>query len=168
MDKEVVETKTMKVNEAKNTLAESQDRKTEQGFTPGQKATARPWTWRSFGGGLLIANHRAHIVMDFVRKGMHGAEPRFGKRSDNMGGLMVPLSEWETLPPDAKFMIEAVNSYDALCALRDAAAILLTNAQMIADPSRGGATDCYSVPLDDVEALSAALSLVAVQNNEGE
>lgn len=41
--------------------------------------------------------------------------------------------------------------------LRELASILITNAEMIPDPRREGATDCYAVTLDDLEALEAAL-----------
>src|SRR5262252_3745295 len=61
------------------------------------------------------------IVMDFVRAGMQGAEPRFGKRTDNLGGRMVPLSEWPDLPPDAALIVTAVNHYGAGQALYEAA-----------------------------------------------
>src|SRR5688572_14123594 len=37
--------------------------------------------------------------------------------------------------------------------LRELASILITNAEMIPDPRREGATDCYAVTLDDLEAL---------------
>lgn len=81
-----------------------------------QEATKRPWHWQDFGRGLILVSEASGkpIVMDFIRKGMNGAEPRFGKRSDSMGGIMVPLSEWNLLPPDAQFILRAVNNYDAL------------------------------------------------------
>lgn len=78
--------------------------------------TPTPWTWQDFGRGPILVSSASGrpIVMDFVRQGMNGAEPRFGKRTDSMGGIMVPLSKWETEPPDLKFMLRAANAHDAL------------------------------------------------------
>jgi len=41
--------------------------------------------------------------------------------------------------------------------LREAAMILCTNAELAPDPRMNGTTDCFLVPLDDVEALAKAL-----------
>jgi len=42
----------------------------------------------------------------------------------------------------------------------EAVRTLLGNATIIADPAMGGLADCYSVPMDDVEALRKLLSTV--------
>lgn len=42
--------------------------------------------------------------------------------------------------------------------LRELAAILITNAELIPDPRRNGATDCYAVTLDDLDALETELA----------
>lgn len=77
--------------------------------------TPTPWRWQDFGRGLVLVSTASGkpIVMDFVRQGMNGAEPRFGRRTDSMGGVMVPLSKWEQAPPDMEFMVRAANDYDA-------------------------------------------------------
>lgn len=102
-----------------------------------QEHTKTPWTWQDFGRGLILSSCSSGrpIVMDFARKGMHAAEPRFGKRTDNMGGIMVPLSEWEELPPDAAFLLRAVNAHDKLVeALKDAIAFIESNDTYSTDP----------------------------------
>ena len=78
--------------------------------------TPTPWHWQDFGRGLILVSEASGkpIVMDFIRQGMNGAEPRFGKRTDSMGGIMVPLSKWEAPPPDLIFIVHAVNVHDAL------------------------------------------------------
>lgn len=62
-----------------------------------QSYTKGPWYWRKMGDNLsLVAAHSGTlIVMDFVRKGFNSAEPRFGIRRDNMGGLMVKATKLE-------------------------------------------------------------------------
>lgn len=79
------------------------------------KHTPTPWRWQDFGRGPILVSEVSgkSIVMDFIRQGMNGAEPRFGKRTDSMGGIMVPLSKWERSPPDMEFMLRAANDYEA-------------------------------------------------------
>lgn len=36
-------------------------------------------------------------------------------------------------------------------------AVILANAEVIPDPRMGGATECYAVPLDDIEGIRALL-----------
>lgn len=36
--------------------------------------------------------------------------------------------------------------------------ILIANARLIPDPGMAGATDCYAVPMDDIEAARAAIA----------
>jgi hypothetical protein len=45
--------------------------------------------------------------------------------------------------------------------LRQLASFLITNAEMIPDPRRQGAMDCYAVTLDDLEALRDACESMA-------
>lgn len=89
-----------------------------------QTYTRGPWHWRHFGAPLaLTTTHSGSlIVMDFVRMGMNGAQPRFGKRTDNMGGLMMTASaiyesEWDH--PDMRLIAAAPMLYEALKALWD-------------------------------------------------
>lgn len=81
-----------------------------------QKHTAGPWGWRQMGQHLaLVARHSGTlIVMDFVRKGMSSAQPRFARRTDNMGGLLVKADEWGDLNdhPDAQLMAAAPTLLD--------------------------------------------------------
>lgn len=37
-------------------------------------------------------------------------------------------------------------------------AVIVANAVLIPDPRMAGATDCYAVPLDDIEAAKTALA----------
>ncbi|HXE63200.1 MAG TPA: hypothetical protein VN519_06640 [Bryobacteraceae bacterium] len=78
-------------------------------------ATPGPWQWRYYGGKedpQLTAPHSGLLcIMDFVRRGMHGAEPRFAERTKNdRGGIMRSFSEWwkrdmnHALLPDASFI----------------------------------------------------------------
>ena len=61
------------------------------------KHTKGPWEWMQWtrsGGIHLGTPDRGHlIVMDFVRSGMQGAQPRFAKwkgdERDKMGGIMI-------------------------------------------------------------------------------
>ncbi len=64
--------------------------------------TPGPWEWRLISDGALTLVHPFKgmlIVMDFVRRGMRGAEPRFatwnGDERANMGGIMVPVSKMQ-------------------------------------------------------------------------
>jgi hypothetical protein len=58
-------------------------------------------------------------------------------------------------PEDAATIVRAVNAHDALVA---ALTNIVANARMVADPTMSGMTDCYAVPLDDIEAARTALA----------
>ncbi len=73
--------------------------------------TKGPWEWCTFDGKALFigtSDRGRLVVMDFKRKGMHGATPRFAIRSDNMGGIMheATVDNIATFP-DAMLMIAA-------------------------------------------------------------
>lgn len=55
---------------------------------------------------------------------------------------------------DAGYECEVVNAaaYDRLVATRDLLEIIVANAVVGPDPKMCGATDCYHVPLDDIDA----------------
>lgn len=71
--------------------------------------TGGRWQWMTHHDGrpyLATPNRGRLIVMDFVRKGMGGAQPRFatwkGDERENMGGIMVLASELDLAAhPDA-------------------------------------------------------------------
>lgn len=82
------------------------------------KATPRPWKWYNGEQTYLytLKNGRC-FVMDFVRKGMQRAQPRFSDRGNSpLGGVMYPASELNLdTHPDARYIVEAANNYpDAL------------------------------------------------------
>jgi hypothetical protein len=79
--------------------------------------TPGPWQWRRFAKGerapFLEAPHSGLLlVMDFIRRGMNGAQPRFatwdGKERGRMGGIMVPADKLNLAEhPDAKLIAAA-------------------------------------------------------------
>lgn len=80
--------------------------------------TKGPWVWTNRMGGewMLMADHGCRpVVMDFVRRGMNRAQPRFGIRSDNMGGIMKPVEKLPDFPnhPDALLIQAAPDLYEA-------------------------------------------------------
>ncbi len=87
-----------------------------------RKHTKGPWQWciRTDGEIYLATPHSGHlIVMDFVRRGMQGGQPRFatwkGDERENMGGIMVPATQMNVSQnPDAK-LIEAAPELYAGC-----------------------------------------------------
>lgn len=73
------------------------------------KATPGPWEWRQNRMTTHIDLAAPHgggtVVMDFARKGMQGAEPRFGVSIDDeprgrRGGILVGASELIDRDPD--------------------------------------------------------------------
>lgn len=81
-------------------------------------ATQRPWMWENGRKCYLFTPKNGKcIVMDFVRKGMHDAQPRFSDRGNKpLGGILYPASELNLdTHPDARYIVEAANNYpDAL------------------------------------------------------
>lgn len=78
---------------------------TQTQHTPG------PWAWRKMGDSLALATdgRGCIIVMDFVRQGMRGAQPRFGthRSEKDRGGLLAPADKIDVAThPDAR-LIEA-------------------------------------------------------------
>lgn len=83
--------------------------------------TKGPWEWFVNSHGPYLATpHSGHlIVMDFVRKGMAGAQPRFatwqGEERGRMGGVMVPADKMDVAKhPDAT-LISAAPELFAAC-----------------------------------------------------
>lgn len=82
------------------------------------KPTPGPWEWMRDGSGryMLATPDRGQlIVMDFVRMGMGGAQPRFatwkGEERERMGGIMLPASKLVLGEhPDARRIVAAVNA----------------------------------------------------------
>ena len=77
-------------------------------------------------------------------------------------GQLLDQSIWAIEPDDrVDARIQILERNAALQAenkqLRELLSIICTNAVLIPDPRMDGATDTYSVPLDDIEAAYAAL-----------
>lgn len=69
-------------------------------------------------------------------------------------------------PETAQMIARALNNIDALRADLDACVALLDiircNASVIPDPEMNGLTDCYRVPLDDIDAIGRILNSVTL------
>lgn len=82
--------------------------------------TPGPWEWFETNRGPYLATpHSGHLlVMDFVRNGTHGAQPRFatwdGESRGRMGGIMRNASDLELAThPDALLMKAAPDLLEA-------------------------------------------------------
>ena len=99
-------------------------------------ATGVPWRWRNCAGGspeLVSPPGGMLLVMDAVRHGMNGADFRFAKRTDGMGGTMHKAIELlpkagrgvpdypEVTNPDMKLIAEMRNCLPALLEIAEAA-----------------------------------------------
>lgn len=88
----------------------------ETKFTPG------PWQWAKYDDGrvyLATPDRGRLIVMDFVRKGLNSAQPRFAKweggQRERLGGIMYSASEMNLAEhPDAALIAAAPELYEAL------------------------------------------------------
>lgn len=76
--------------------------------------TPGPWEWRTNGARIYLRTvHRGGLyIMDFVRRGMQGAQPRFavwqGDDREKLGGIMTPASEFDFRNhPDARLIASA-------------------------------------------------------------
>lgn len=81
--------------------------------------TPGPWSWRKMGDSLALTTdgRGCIIVMDFVRQGVRGAQPRFGiRRSEkDRGGLLAPADKIDLAShPDARLIESAPVMLDAL------------------------------------------------------
>lgn len=84
--------------------------------------TPGPWNWyvRSDGQVYLATPNRGHlIVMDFVRKGMNAAQPRFavwdGDERANMGGIMVAADKMNVSEHPDALLLKAAPDLLAAC-----------------------------------------------------
>ncbi len=75
-----------------------------------EAATGDEWDWFDMGNGPILATrrHGRLIVMDFVRKGMQSAQPRFAKRERYAGGIMYDADNIDIdAHPDCNFIAHA-------------------------------------------------------------
>lgn len=75
-----------------------------------EAATGDEWGWFDMGHGPILATrrHGRLIVMDFVRKGMQSAQPRFAKRERYAGGIMYDADNIDIdAHPDCQFIAHA-------------------------------------------------------------
>ena len=80
------------------------------------KCTKGEWQWIKMGDNLVLAatHHGTLIVMDFVRKGMNSAQPRFAIREGNKGGLLKKTDEIDVANhPDARLIAAAPDLLEA-------------------------------------------------------
>lgn len=95
--------------------------------------TQGPWQWFESGGECYLAtpNRGRLIVMNFVRRGMSGAQPRFavweGEERETLGGLMKKAESFQNLydHPDARLIAAAPTMFEALEASAEADAHFL-------------------------------------------
>lgn len=128
-------------------------------------ATVAPWIWdinRRFHDIRLVSPKNGWcIVMDFIRWGMQGAQPRFSDRGNApLGGIMHPAEEYDrtegglSANPDAAFISHARTDVPALA---DLVLALLDEAETrppwIFDPEH---IDLTPAELDESEALFEA------------
>ena len=87
-------------------------------------ATPGPWFWdtnrRIRSCGLKAPHDGGTMVMDFVRWGMHSAQPRFNDCSKMFGGILRTAVEYDENPeienPNAAFIAAAREAVPALVA----------------------------------------------------
>lgn len=84
--------------------------------------TPLPWIWKQSGNCTMLCtpDRGQLVIMDFVRCGMNGAEPRFavweGKDRGRLGGILKPAKSFKNLydHPDARLIAMAPALYEAL------------------------------------------------------
>ena len=69
-------------------------------------------------------------------------------------GTIAEIPSW--LDPDSAREVAALMASSRK--MRDALRNIVANAVVTHDPERGGMTDVYSIPLDDIDAAKTALS----------
>jgi hypothetical protein len=90
--------------------------------------TIGPWYWQRgcYGEIRLMSPKNGHcVVMDFVRRGMQGAQPRFSDRGDApLGGILHKAEELDlSTHPDALLIAKAPDLEAALIRLERAASM---------------------------------------------
>lgn len=143
-----------------------------------EKASAGPW--RGCKDGECSCGMVWSIPGDFpvfTVRSSEDAQQYVGEAHTHMADqradmVCASISE-DTARANAKLIAAAVSSLPSLLdaaaslpaareriwELEDLAAIIIANACLIPDPAMAGATDTYSVPLDDIEALRTLLQI---------
>ncbi len=121
--------------------------------------TPGPWYWEKTKHNirLMTPKNRLCIVMDFVRRGMQGAQPRFSDRGDRpLGGIMHNADEIDLAQnPDARLIAAAPKLLEAC----QAAYADLEQYEDTDIPGGGG----YAV-MDTVRKLRAAIAAATGKN----
>lgn len=126
------------------------------------KHTPGPWHWfeREDGYVYLATPDRGHLyVMDFARKGMRGATPRFslwnGDDRGRQGGIMHDFLEaGGTLHPDARLIAAAPELLDALIEAVDCGMVPISSA-------KDGGASTHSRQVRCADMIRAALAKAA-------
>ena len=117
--------------------------------TPGQ------WRWtKQFTGQWALMTGRSLLVMDFVRQGMNGAQPRFSDRNgEPRGGLMHKAEDLDLAThPDATLIAAAPDLLEACKGVDEVYAALQSALPVIAG------TSSFDVVTEAVRKARAAIA----------